>query len=206
MRAISGATMSNPSDIRRSIDRHLASLETIIDAAAEIERIGEALVRTLAGGGKILTCGNGGSAAEALHLAEEMIGRFSRDRAPFAATCICADPAAMTCIANDYGFEELFARQVQGLGTRGDMLVVLSTSGKSPNIVKALERAREIGVTTVGLLGRPGSPAEAFCDLALTTSAEHSSHVQEVHIVAIHLVLEHLDAHGTLPNQSEPRP
>jgi D-sedoheptulose 7-phosphate isomerase len=157
-------------------------------------------VRTLASGGKVLTCGNGGSAAEALHLAEEMIGRFSRDRAPFAATCLCADPAAMTCIANDYGFEELFARQVQGLGNKGDMLVTLSTSGKSPNIVKALERAREIGLTTVGLLGKAGSPAEASCDFALTTPAEHSSHVQEIHIVAIHLFLEHLDTHGTPPH------
>jgi D-sedoheptulose 7-phosphate isomerase len=186
--------MTEPLSIRRSIDQHLSSLETIIEAAPTIEQIAAATARALSNGNKILTCGNGGSAAEALHLAEEMIGRFSRDRAPFAAVCLCADPAAMTCIANDYGFEELFARQVQGLGRPGDVLVALSTSGRSPNILKGLERARDLGLTTVGLLGAPGSPAQAFCDHALTTSAEHSSHIQEVHIIAIHLILEYLDA------------
>lgn len=181
--------------IRQSIDRHLASLETVIDATQTIERIASTISSTLVAGGKIMTCGNGGSAAEALHLAEEMIGRFSRDRQPFAAICLCADPAAMTCIANDYGFENLFARQVEGLGRPGDVLVALSTSGKSPNIVRAIERARSVGVTTIGLLGNPGSPAEALCDVAFTTPASHSSHVQEVHIVVIHLVLEYLDEH-----------
>lgn len=189
--------MPRSSAIRQSIGRHLASLETVVDAAQSIEQIAAAFVRALSNGGKILTCGNGGSAAEALHLAEEMIGRFSRDRAPFAATCLCADPAAMTCIANDYGFEELFARQVQGLGRKGDVLVALSTSGRSPNIVKALQRGREIGVTTVGLLGKPGSPAESFCDIAFTTPAPHSSHIQEVHIVVMHLILEYLDESAT---------
>jgi D-sedoheptulose 7-phosphate isomerase len=186
--------MDQPLSIRHSIDQHLSSLETIIEAAPAVEQIAATMARALADGRKILTCGNGGSAAEALHLAEEMIGRFSRDRAPFAAVCLCADPAAMTCIANDYGFEELFARQVQGLGCKGDVLVALSTSGRSPNIVKALERARDVGLTTVGLLGEPGSPAQAFCDHAMTISARHSSHIQEVHIVAIHLILEYLDA------------
>jgi len=188
--------MPAPSSIRQSIDRHLASLGAIVDATESIERIAETFVWTLSQGGKILTCGNGGSAAEAMHLAEEMIGRFSRDRRPFAATCLCADPAAMTCIANDYGFEEMFARQVQGLGRKGDVLVALTTSGRSPNILKALERARDIGVTTVGLLGRPDSPAQALCDIALTTPAWHSSHVQEVHIVVMHLILEYLDEHS----------
>jgi D-sedoheptulose 7-phosphate isomerase len=186
--------MSEESDMRASIQRHLASLETIADGADTIDQIARALHGALMAGGKIMTCGNGGSAAEALHLAEEMIGRFSRDRAPMAALSLCADPAAMTCIVNDYGREELFARQVKGLGRAGDVLVVLSTSGRSANIVRALQQARELDITTIGLLGRPGSPAEALCDISLTLRIPDSSHVQEVHLVAIHLILEYLDA------------
>ncbi len=179
--------------MQASIETHLTSLARLTGAAETIARIAETIERALRAGNKVLTCGNGGSAAEALHLAEEMIGRFDRDRPPIAAACLCADPAAMTCISNDYGFEELFARQVQGLGKAGDVLVAFSTSGKSPNIVRALERARGLGVVTVGLLGPPGSPAEAHCDVAFTVTDMHSSHVQELHLIVTHLLLEHLD-------------
>ncbi len=179
--------------MRASIEVHLASLARLTDAAETVAQIAETIELSLKAGHKVLTCGNGGSAAEALHLAEEMIGRFDQDRPPIAAVCLCADPAAMTCISNDYGFEELFARQVQGLGNAGDVLVAFSTSGKSPNIVRALERARSLGVVTVGLLGPPGSPAEAHCDIAFTASNVHSSHVQELHLIVTHLLLEHLD-------------
>jgi D-sedoheptulose 7-phosphate isomerase len=177
-----------------SIERHLAGIARIADAAGMIEKIAVAVERTLSAGGRIYTCGNGGSAAEALHLAEEMIGCFCKKRIPLAAVCLASDPAAMTCIANDYGFEELFARQVEGLARKGDMLVALSTSGRSPNILKALERARRLGLTTVGLLGKPGSPAETVCDLALTIPAPNSAEIQEIHLLAIHLILEHLDS------------
>ncbi len=186
--------MSEGSDIRASIQRHLSSLETIADGTDTIDRIAKELHRALIADGKIMTCGNGGSAAEALHLAEEMIGRFSRDRAPMAALSLCADPTAMTCIMNDYGHEVLFARQVEGLGRAGDVLVVLSTSGRSANIVRALQRARDLDITTIGLLGRPGSPAEALCDISLALPISDPSHVQEVHLVTIHLILEYLDA------------
>jgi len=185
--------MSVSSRMRTSIETHLASLARLAGAAETIARIAETIEHALEAGNKVLTCGNGGSAAEALHLAEEMIGRFDRDRPPIAAACLSADPAAMTCISNDYGFEEVFARQVQGLGSAGDVLVAFSTSGKSPNIVRALERARGLGVVTIGLLGPPGSPAEAHCDVVLTASDMHSSHVQELHLIVTHLLLEHLD-------------
>ncbi|MCG8403632.1 MAG: SIS domain-containing protein [Phycisphaerales bacterium] len=188
-----------PSQIRESINKHLASLQRIADASGTIEHIAKTIEQALASGKKILTCGNGGSAAEALHFAEEMMGRFSRDRAPMAAVCLSADPAAMTCISNDYGFEEVFARQVQGLGKKGDVLVALSTSGKSPNILKALRRGRETGLVTVGLLGRPGSPAESDCDIAFTSDAGHSAHIQELHLLIIHLVLEYLDGPASEP-------
>jgi len=159
-----------------------------------IERIVAAITQALRQGGKVLTCGNGGSAAEALHLAEEMIGRFHRHRAPLAAICLNADPTALTCIANDFGFEEVFTRQVEGLGRKGDVLVALSTSGRSPNVVRALKQARQLGLTTIGMLGERGSPAEEFCDLALICEMKTAAHKQEAHLTAIHVILEHLDA------------
>ena len=157
----------------------------IIDNLAEISRAG----------GKIMTCGNGGSAAEAMPLSEEMMGRYRRTRPPIAALCLNSDPTAITCIANDWEYAEIFARQVAGLGRPGDALVALSTSGKSRSILRALEQARSTGITTIGLLGPAGSPAEPLCDMALTVPATvAASHVQELHLVFIHLLLERFDA------------
>jgi D-sedoheptulose 7-phosphate isomerase len=180
-------------DIRRSIASRRAAMDALRDSADVVARIAQTVAAALARGGKVLACGNGGSAAEAMHLTEEMIGRFSRDRAALAAISLSADPTALTCIANDFGFEAVFARQVAALGTKGDVLVALSTSGKSPNVLKALETARQKGLTTIGLLGRPGSPAEALCDIAFTAHVDTSAHVQELHLAVIHLVLEQLD-------------
>ena len=186
--------VNHTADIRR----YLASAGQAIAAMAEqAEAVGaviERLVGVVAGGGKILTCGNGGSAAEALHLAEEMMGRYRKTRRPIAAICLNSDPTAITCIANDWDYAEVFARQVEGLGRRGDALVALSTSGSSASIVRAMERARGGGVTTVGLLGPAGSPAEAMCDAALTfPGGIAASHVQELHLAFIHMLLERLD-------------
>jgi D-sedoheptulose 7-phosphate isomerase len=176
-----------------SFERHLAAMAGVRATLPLIDRMAQGIESTLRAGGKVLTCGNGGSAAEALHLSEEMIGRFSKDRRPLAAVCLAADPTAMTCISNDFGFEQVFARQVAGLGRKGDTLVALSTSGKSKNVLLALQEAKAAGLITIGLLGPPGSPAESLCDLALTLSGAESSHVQEAHLLVIHLVLEHLD-------------
>jgi len=186
--------MGKATSLQDSIERHLAALARLGESAEAVERIAAAMERTLKADGRILTCGNGGSAAEALHLAEEMIGCFSKKRRPLAAVCLASDPAAMTCIANDFGYEELFARQVEGLGRKGDMLVALSTSGRSPNIVRALQRARSLQVTTVGLLGPAGSLAQEHCDLVLNANAADSAGVQEIHLVVTHLLLEYLDA------------
>ncbi len=185
--------MSNADAIRQSINAHLASLARLGDHADVIARMVEIMQRALADGRKILTCGNGGSAAEALHLSEEMIGRFSRDRAPLAAICLSSDATAITCIANDFGYEQVFARQVRGLGRAGDVLVALSTSGRSANIVQALDAARSVGLRTIGLLGRPGSAAEALCDVAFTPNVENAAHIQEMHLMLIHLLLERLE-------------
>lgn len=182
-----------------AIRDYLQSLSAAVTAMQSntdrIEAIIAKLVAISKAGGKIMTCGNGGSAAEAMHLAEELMGRYKRSRPPIAALCINSDPTAITCIANDWEYAEVFARQVAGLGQPGDALVALSTSGKSPSILKALEQARAGGITTIGLLGPPGSPAERLCDLALTfppTTA--ASHVQELQLVFIHMLLERFDA------------
>lgn len=185
--------MTRLESIQASIRAHLASLAQIGEAASVIERIVGIIADCLKAGGKILTCGNGGSAAEALHLAEEMIGRFAKKRRPLRAICLSADPTAITCIANDYGFEQVFARQLEGLASKGDVLVALSTSGASANILRALEAAKKLGVRTIGLLGAPASPAEKLCDVAFTLKASHNAHIQELHLMVIHLILEQLD-------------
>lgn len=181
-------------EIRQSIDRHLASIGKIADCSEIIQRIARRIEEVVRGGGKVMTCGNGGSAAEALHLAEEMMGRFSKNRAPIAAVCLCADATALTCIANDFGYEEIFARQVEGLGRKGDVLIGLTTSGKSANVVKALAKAKSLGIGTIGLLGLPGSAAEKFCDLAFMSSVSETACIQELHLIVTHLILEYLDA------------
>lgn len=189
----------NPSHMSDAIRDYLQSLSNAVTAmhasVGRIEAILDLLVAASRGGGKIMTCGNGGSAAEALHLAEELMGRYKRTRPPISAMCLNADPTVITCIANDWEYAEIFARQVVGIGIPGDALVVLSTSGKSPSILRALEQARASAISTVGLLGPPGSPAEKLCDLALTfPPSVAASHVQELQLVFIHMLLERFDA------------
>jgi D-sedoheptulose 7-phosphate isomerase len=168
---------------------------TVLSSKREaINRIVDLLIRTLQLGNKLLTCGNGGSAAEAMHLTEELVGRFSRRRRPLASICLSSDPTILSCIANDFGFDEVFARQIEGLASPGDGLMVLSTSGKSPNILRALESARGNGIKTIGLLGPRESPAERLCDLALTLDDVGPARVQEMHLVVIHMMLEKIDA------------
>ncbi len=139
-------------------------------------------------GGKMMTCGNGGSAAEALHFAEELTGRFSSNRPPLPGLCLNADPTALTCISNDFGFDHVFSRQCEAFGCKGDVLVVFSTSGKSKNILMALESARERGIITLGLLGYDGGPAEALCDLSFLSPGTDSAAIQECHQIAMHAI------------------
>jgi len=179
--------------VRDSVRRHLDGLAALSHRADALAALIQAIRQPLRAGGRVFTCGNGGSAAEALHLAEEMIGRFRRERAPLPAVCLAADPTALTCIANDYGYEQVFARQLEGLGRPGDVLVALSTSGRSPSIVRALETARRLGIATIGLLGPPGSPAEPHCDQVLTLPGVEPAVVQEAHLIVVHLILERID-------------
>ncbi|GAB4522881.1 MAG: SIS domain-containing protein [Phycisphaerales bacterium] len=159
----------------------------------DVARVIDAVRTTLASGGTVFTCGNGGSAAEALHLAEELIGRYKADRPPLRAICLSSDPTALTCIANDYGFDRVFARQVEGLARAGDCLVALSTSGHSQNIRLALEQARSMGVTTIALLGKDGGACKDLCDHALVMPSQATERIQEAHLLVIHQILEALE-------------
>ena len=151
--------------------------------------------RSLRAGGKLLFCGNGGSAADAQHLATELLVRLrSRvERPSWPAIALTLDPAALTAGGNDYGFEEVFARPLQGLGRAGDVLFGITTSGRSPNVLRALETARGMGLVTVGFLGGDGGPARALCDHALVVPSTETARVQEVHIALGHAVLELLE-------------
>jgi D-sedoheptulose 7-phosphate isomerase len=153
-------------------------------------------VQTLQTGGKILFCGNGGSASDSQHLAAELTGRFIKDRKPLGAIALTTDTSALTSIANDYAFEEVFARQVMAIGRSGDLLVGISTSGNSQNIIRAVEEARVIGIRTVGLLGRDGGQLRALCDHAIVVPSDVTARIQEAHILIGHtfcgLIEQHL--------------
>lgn len=182
--------LPDPDMIRSRIQRATAVITSLRDQADSIARISGEVIACFERGGTLYTCGNGGSAAEALHLSEELIGRYKRDRRPFPAVCLAADPTALTCIANDYGFERVFARQIEALGRSGDALVAFSTSGGSPNIIHALRAARDRGVRTLGLLGKGGGEALALCDTAVVVGADETERIQEAHQVILHLILD----------------
>ncbi|MHC4990768.1 MAG: D-sedoheptulose-7-phosphate isomerase [Planctomycetota bacterium] len=165
----------------------VGSLATHIDA---IDAACTALLGRLDQGGTLFTAGNGGSAAQALHLAEELIGRYRGDRPALRALCLNADPTALTCIANDFGYERVFARQAEALLTPRDALALLSTSGNSDNLLAAAEVARARGTLTIGLLGGTGGRCLEHCDHAIVIAESDSAHVQEAHMVVIHLICE----------------
>jgi D-sedoheptulose 7-phosphate isomerase len=159
-------------------------------AMAACDAFADAAHRTLAAGGTIFSCGNGGSMSDAMHFAEEWSGRFRKDRRALAAVAL-SDPAAMTCIANDFGFDQVFARQVEAQGRKGDLLVALSTSGNSANLVEACRAAKARGMSVVGLLGRGGGTMKALCDVAVVVPlGKTSDRIQEVHIQVVHAVIE----------------
>ncbi len=159
-----------------------------------IDAAGATIRNAIADGHKLLTAGNGGSAADALHLAEELVGRFDKDRASLPAIALCADASLLTCIANDFGFDRVFSRQIEGLGRKSDVLVVFSTSGNSANIVAALRAAKSRQLQTIAVLGKHGGAAKGLADHELIVPSEVTARIQEVHTFILHSWLALLEA------------
>lgn len=171
----------------------LPAVESLMASASHLAEWGVDLAGRLMAGQRLLAAGNGGSAAEAQHLTAELVGRFDGDREPFSAIPLHADSSSVTAIANDYGYENMFARQVQGHGREGDVLVLLSTSGNSPNLLRAAEAARRIGVTSWALTGPGPNPLTAVCDDHVAVEAR-SANAQEGHLIALHAICRAFDA------------
>jgi D-sedoheptulose 7-phosphate isomerase len=155
--------------------------------------IAAAIIAALRAGNKVLIIGNGGSAADAQHIAAEIVGRYKQERPAYAAIALTTDTSALTAIANDYGFEQVFARQVAGLGKRGDVLLALSTSGRSLNILSALRTARERGLVTVGLTGSKGEALGALCDHLLIAPSDDTPIIQQIHLTIAHGICDEIE-------------
>jgi D-sedoheptulose 7-phosphate isomerase len=191
---INNAKDSKSELLTRSLREHLEAIQSLIDSkVSEIEQAGVLICKTLGAGNKVLLCGNGGSAADAQHIAAELVGRYEQERRSFPAIALTTDTSALTALSNDYGYDEVFARQVQGLAIAGDLLIAISTSGKSPNVIKAAEKARTIGCKVIGLTGCSGEPLASHCDIAIVVPSERTSRVQEAHITIGHLWCEMVD-------------
>jgi len=180
-------------DARAAIAEHLALAGRIEELLPEVERVVAALVSCYEQGGRVYTFGNGGSAADSLHFAEELVARFKRERRPLPAQSFAADPTVLTCIANDYEFDELFARQVRAFVRADDVVVGFTTSGRSTNVVRGLAAAQEAGATTVLFGGGDGQPAAQHSDVKLVVPAESTARVQEMHVLLLHLILDEVD-------------
>lgn len=170
------------------------TLQSLSSQASAFEEISAAMVACLRRGGKILTCGNGGSAADAMHLAEELVGRYKGDRVSWPALSLSSDGTLITCIANDYGYDAVFARQIEGLGTDGDVLVCFSTSGNSATILRALAAARAKGLRSVALLGKDGGKARGQADFELIVDSADTARIQEAHTLLLHGFLEVIES------------
>lgn len=190
---MNGSTPASPFDDLVDLLGRSKACEPAIAAA------GELLVATFRAGGKVLTCGNGGSAAAALHLAEELLGRYTSNRRPLPAVCVNADPTALTCIANDFGFEQVFARQVTALASPGDVLVGFTTSGNSSNVLAAFAAARQRGAKTILLGGNDGGRARGACDIEVIIPSPIPARIQEVHTLVVHCWLDRIE--GAFPSQ-----
>ena len=174
----------------------LAALERATQDAsllAAARTIAEVVVGALRAGNKLLIIGNGGSAADAQHIAAEIVGRYKQDRPAYAATALTTDTSALTAIANDYGFEQVFARQVAGLGRHGDVLLALSTSGRSSNVLAALRTARERGLVTIGFTGSKGETLGALCDHLLVAPSDDTAVIQQIHLAVAHGICDEVE-------------
>jgi D-sedoheptulose 7-phosphate isomerase len=180
--------------LARNLREHLDLFNQLQPLDEPVERAGELITQVLADGGKLMLCGNGGSAADCQHIAAELTGRFIKDRRPLAAIALTTDTSALTCIGNDYSFDDVFVRPLQGLARAGDCLLAVSTSGNSANVLRAVDAARELGVRTIGLLGRDGGKLASRCDLSLIVPSQVTARIQEAHILIGHTLCNIIEA------------
>ena len=179
--------------VRAGLAEAAAALNALLsntEAMQAVTDAGALIANTLKAGGRIYSCGNGGSMCDAMHFAEELSGRFRQDRPAYAAMAI-SDPSHLSCVGNDYGYDQVFARFLQGHGRAGDVLLAISTSGTSKNVLAAAQLARQLGVKVIGLTGKPATPLVALSDIAvITPGGQFADRVQELHIKVIHLLIE----------------
>jgi D-sedoheptulose 7-phosphate isomerase len=180
--------------LANSLQEHLATVQKLLDSKlSEIEQSGQLICEALTSGRKVLLCGNGGSAADAQHIAAELVGCYEKQRRSWPAIALTTDTSALTAVSNDLGYEQVFGRQVLGLAQPGDVLVAISTSGKSKNVLRAAEQARELGCKSIALTGATAEPLASLCDVTVAVPSTRTSRVQEVHITVGHLWCEMVD-------------
>jgi D-sedoheptulose 7-phosphate isomerase len=186
--------MSEIARLISGIEESARTVGTLVDQVQTLDAICRLVVASLKNGNKVLTAGNGGSAAEAMHMAEELLGRFRGNRRSLPGLALMADGTALTCIANDFGYDQLFSRQIEGLGQSGDILVLFSTSGAAVNLRLALEAAQAKGMKVIGLLGKDGGPLAGRCDLEIIVKGKATERIQEAHQVLLHLILDAVES------------
>lgn len=180
--------------INQHLQEHQAVLSTIESLTPQIEKVASLMIKALENGNTIFWCGNGGSASDAQHLAGELVGRYVGDRKALKSISLNADSAVMTCIVNDYGYEHIFSRQVEGLGVQGDVLVGITTSGNSENVLNALAVANQKNMTTVGFLGKGGGKASSLVNEAILIDSNTTARIQEMHITIGHILCDLIES------------
>ena len=199
-------TPASSAIFRQTIAEHMAVIADLADQQDVLEHIASEITGALRNGKKVLWCGNGGSAADAQHLAAELMGRFRRERCGLPSIALTTDTSILTAIANDYGYEMVFQRQVEGLCAKGDIVVGISTSGNSRNVCAALETARRMGAVTVAFTGRTGGLVSGIADLTLCVPSDDTARIQEAHILCGHMICDFIELSVCEREQAEKTP
>lgn len=182
-------------DIKHALHEHQNAIESVIESSQMLAQVVAKMIASLENGGKVLWMGNGGSAADAQHMAAELMVRYVKNRRPLASIALTTDSSILTAHSNDFEFETLFSRQVEGLAKSGDIVIGLSTSGTSSNVVNGMKKAQELGCVTVAMTGRKASPLSAIANFCFQVNSEQTARIQEAHSFISHLLCEGLDEH-----------
>lgn len=185
--------MLNTCKLDSYISEHILLMQSILKQKTEINALIDAVTSCISNGGTVFTLGNGGSASDAQHFSGELVGRFRKNRRPLKSICLNTDTSVLTCIANDFGYETIYSRQIEALATGKDLIILISTSGTSANIVKAAETCRDLKLHTFALTGKDGGQLLNLCSNSIVVSSFNTARIQEAHIFLIHLICEYLE-------------